>query len=271
MSLFESFEKRKRVRSPLELVAAWLIGLIVSLYAVNALIIFSFQPSNFQLGGEAVHSHDIGTNEIFGVEDLKSGGLGVIAFSAGGYVNLLEEEPRIYLNSSHIDPSDLSTDDYVYRHEFAHVLQKELVAETAGGYPSYLSPIQSFRYYYELWRLNRDLEELMPPMELPSPVPGLESAADCYAQPASDPENPVYHRAQYLGDGSCTAEQRKIAIGLIAGKWPAPLSEEELAELKPAAILTDPADAPHRSGFIKHFLPHGKYILEPRVKVMLNR
>lgn len=71
---------------------------------------------------------------------------------------------------------------------------------------------------------------------------GLEAAAECYAQPYSGTkgEKPVYYDAQYLENGYCNAEQKRLSITLIStDEWfPPVLTEKEKKHLKPVNITT---------------------------------
>lgn len=212
------------------------LGAVVGgFYLLNALVIFFFQPVSVQTGAELEPIAQFGKTEIFRVDELRSGGIAGLSIEAGGYVNMMSPERIIYTNSNLV-PGNIIQNDYLYKHEFAHILQKQLVSEVSGGYPSYSNPIQSSIYYYNLIRLNNDLVELMPALNDESAgsllAHGLESAAECYAQPHSSiDQDPVFFKAPYLTPGHCTAEQKNIAIRMFTGHWPAPLSEAQKAEL----------------------------------------
>lgn len=224
-------------------IAGGLIALVVVAYGLNAAIIYFTQPVSVQNGAEQEKHSSIGTNQVVSIEGLLSGGVGLWSKASLGYVNVLSEEPIIYVNGDYLTGDDpLNANDYLYKHEFAHILQKELLAETSGGYPSYWNPISSGIYYFNLVKLNGDLEELMPAVREDEgwiPFPGLEAAAECYAQPYSSPEEPAYFQAPYLYPGHCTAEQKKIAMRLFGGHWPAPLSEAEREELVPTNLTNE--------------------------------
>jgi len=214
-----------------------------ALYLLNAAVIFFSKPVSVQFDSSASRSFkDFGSVSIRLVEDLHSGGVGPWSASVMGYVNVMDDSQIIYVKKENVN-SDFSQASLLYKHEFAHVLQKEMVAEKAGGYPTYVNPLQSAVYYYHLLQLNHDFEMLMPDVNKTTrpflPSAGLEAAAECYAQPRSGPEEVVYYKAHYLYPEYCTAEQRMIAIKMISGTWPAPLSPEEKAKLQKENIITE--------------------------------
>lgn len=233
------------------------VALVLVAYGLNAAIIYFTQPVSVQQGAEQQAHSSIGTNKVISIEGLLSGGVGLWSKASLGYVNVLSEEPIIYVNGDYLKEEDLLTaNDYLYKHEFAHILQKELLAERSGGYPSYWNPISSGVYYFNLLKLNSDLEALMPAVRDDEgwiPFPGLEAAAECYAQPYSDPEKQVYFQAPYLYPGHCTAEQKKIAMKLFGGHWPEPLSEAERGKLLPTNLTNE---APTRAfGGVNRAMP----------------
>lgn len=203
-----------------------IFGLFAGIYGVNAAVIFFTQPSNIQQGQTVHVDAEYGSISIVLVKDLKSGGLGVLSSGAAGYVNVMSPEPNIYLNETQFKTAP-SRNSYIYRHEFAHVLQKQLVASKVGGYPSYDNPLISYRYYFELLKLNQDFMNVMPKdnhdAHVSSIFSGLELSADCFSQLAEYVGKPM----QYIGSEGCTPEQRYMSIALISGRWPTPLTPEE--------------------------------------------
>lgn len=214
------------------------IGVI---YLLNAAILFFFQPVDVQTGTASVtKTQEFGGFKVLTVPHLRSGGIGGWSAEAGGYVDMLSPDETAYVNP-HIAGDNLTQTSYLYRHEFTHVLQKRLVAKVSGGYPSVWNPVRSTIYYVNLIRLNNDLEKLMPKMNEDQQVvaKGLESAAECYAQPYSEKsEEAVYYKAPYIFPRYCNAEQVAIATKLFSGKWPKPLTVEEKKKLTPVNITT---------------------------------
>jgi hypothetical protein len=211
---------------------AGLFFTVAGIYALNAGIIYFAQPANIQQGESNIKvAAEYGNVSIVFLEDLKAGGLGNLATGAKGYVNVMSPDSVIYLNKSTYTKAPTQT-TYIYKHEFAHILQKQLVAKTVGGYPSYENPWISFSYYFHLLKLNNDLANLMPQDNhdavVSSPFSGLEVSADCFAQQREYVGKPM----QYLGSVGCNAEQRYIAIGLIVERWPEPLTDEQKQEVK---------------------------------------
>lgn len=198
---------------------------VSGLFGLNASIIFLAQPGNIQAGEREEIVSQYGTVSIAFIDDLKAGGLGKLSAGTTGYVNVLSPEPVIYLNGTEFEKAPRQS-AYIYKHELAHILQKELVAKESGGYPTVSNPIVSFTYYYKLLQLNHDFTQLTPEADHEairhSPFAGLERAADCFAQKI-DQEDPL----TYLGSSFCNPEQRYIALSLLSERWPAKLTEEE--------------------------------------------
>lgn len=206
-----------------------LFTIIAGFYGLNAAVIFFAQPANLQQGEHIEVAGKYGTVSIVLVDELKAGGLGTLASGAKGYVNVMSPEPTIYLEASMFKgvPTRAS---YMYKHEMFHVLEKQLVADKVGGYPSYENPLLSFSYYFNMLKLNNDLASFLPSdnedAEVASPFSGLEIAADCYAQDLEFVGQPM----QYLGSVGCNAEQRYIVFGLLSKRWPEPLTVEQKKE-----------------------------------------
>lgn len=205
---------------------------VVSFYGLNALLISGLTPVFEANSGVADHAHGVLAN------DLSIRPLGVPVASPAGYVNMAEEDARIYVDPSVRFLSERLRDDF-YSHETAHLQQKALVAKVSGGYPSYENPLVSMVYFANLLRLNSELADFMPPLpaDVPTLLSGLEAAADCHATPTVSYSAPTaFHRGAYLQDAHCSAEQRAIALQVAAGEWPhKPLA----AELAPSNLSTD--------------------------------
>lgn len=155
---------------------------------------------------------------------------------------MLSAEETIYINPD-IEPDNFNQTSYLYRHEFTHLMEKQVVAKASGGYPSIWNPATSAVYYYNLIRLNNELEHLMPSVNEKTrgfvPAKGLEAAAECYAQPHSSLEEPpLYYKAPYIFPKYCNAEQVEIASRLFSGKWPRALTHQEISNLEPVHITT---------------------------------
>lgn len=219
-------------------------ALVGAVYGINAGVIAVTASSSVQAGEEAVVLREDSNLKIVGYDNLQSGGVGFIGWSieASGYVNMLEEENTIYVDTDKWNAN--GSNDYLYRHEYTHILQKKMIAEEAGGFPSIWDPIQSAKYYYNFIRLNNELAEVMPEVDYSEGIlpitNGLEAAAECYAQPYSSVnEEPVYYNAPYLVDGYCDAEQKRLAVSLFTtDEWFGELTDEELAALKEVNITT---------------------------------
>lgn len=198
---------------------------IAGLYGLNAAILFLAQPVNVQAGEKEVVATQYGPISIVLLEDLKPGGISHLPSGISGYVNILSPEPTIYIDGDEFKKPPAQT-HYLYKHELAHVLQKELVAKRVGGYPSASNPIVSFAYYYTFIKLNADFDAAMPKADehaiVQSSFAGLELSADCFAQKDGQAE-PL----AYMGNSRCNAEQRYIALSLLSERWPSPLTEAE--------------------------------------------
>lgn len=222
-----------KVKKALTKVAVTAALSVSGLFGVNAAIIFLAQPGNLQVGEQNEIVSQYGTVSIAFIDDLKPGGLAKLSAGTTGYVNVLSPEPVIYLNGKEFEKAP-PQHSYIYKHELAHILQKRLIAKEAGGYPTVENPFVSFAYYYKLIQLNHDFARATPVANhdaiLHSPFTGLEGSSDCFAQ-QSDQENPM----PYLGSSLCNPEQRYIALSMLTGRWPTPLSENEkqLAAVSP--------------------------------------
>lgn len=214
--------------------ATLLLSLVIGgIFAVNALVLFAANPVSIQGGDKSLEYKYFSTVEVRSVENLRSGGLGKASFPVFGYVNMTDEKDIIYLNQELTDKNPhLTHRSYFYKHEMAHIYQKRMVAEKVGGYPSYLNPVKSYNYYRTLFKLDREYQKYMPDFNKDdefSLFPGLETAAECFAQPQKI--NPSYE-AHYVKRGYCVPEERKHVFGMVVGRWPAPLTEEQKEELK---------------------------------------
>lgn len=201
------------------------LAITAGLYGINAAILFFAQPANLQQGVPEKVASQYGTISVVLLDDLKAGGIGNLASGTTGYVNVLSSSPTVYLNGMEYKEAP-NQSSYIYRHELAHILQKELIAEKAGGYPSVSNPWVSFSYYGELLKLNHDFAETMPKGNQDayrhSLFSGLETGADCFAQ-ADIPDEAM----TYVGTEFCSSEQRYISLYMLTERWPSPLTEEE--------------------------------------------
>lgn len=248
-SLRRSHRRIRSKRTRLQRILFGLFFSVLGAYALNALILSLFFP---QGSTTAVESY--GGTEVIRMDEIAVG-YGPFEVAAAGYVNMAVDEDRFYI-------SDVLHDDHAawehtaYSHESFHLIQRELVAEAAGGYPSYLNPLRSFFYYFQLLRLNADLAPLMPEPTDPLPFTGgLEGSADCYAQPRGTAENPAHYTGVYIQENICDPAQVWVVDQMAAGNWPeAPGEAAVLPELfveggfpsksKPELIGKDGADKP---------------------------
>lgn len=223
-------------------------------YGINAFIVTMSSPYNVKAGEVDTQVQEIGDLRVLAYDDLTSGGLSILGWHvhSSGYVNMLAEDSTIYISSDHVE--GFQQNAYLYKHEFAHVLQKKMVAEETGGYPSVSNPWRSFVYYYNLYRLNSALRDVMPEVVDNDEdtnswfmTDGFEAAAECYAQPASPSpgETPGYYNAGYLVDGYCSAVQKRLAITLITSdEWfDGELTDEEMDQIKPVNLTNDRCEA----------------------------
>lgn len=232
---------------------------VASVYLLNAVILSMSVPNNASVGEKEVAAENISTLTIVFYDNLRSGGFNLLGFNAeaAGYVNMLSPDETIYISSDNMESFDQN--NYLYKHEFTHILQKEMIAEKTGGYPSVSNPWLSFKYYYNLHKLNSELRDVMPKTVEDSEylwfmTDGLEAAAECYAQPASElGKTPVYYDAQYLESGYCNAEQKRLAVTLITtDEWFSPvLSDEKRKQLVPVNITTKKPEHPIQIPFIE--------------------
>lgn len=203
---------------------------IILSFTLNALIISSFTPSNIQQGETAELHKKFGTVSIYSTKNLKSGGIGLLSADTSGYVNLIEPNKNIYINEETIKThynGSMNQTAFLYKHEIAHIEQKEIIADKAGGYPKWTDPIKTVKYIYYLFKLNNDYQKLMPKIHQKGFVvfKGLESAADCRStQPELNENTSDSYTGRYIGSQICTNKQRDIVYSAISGKWPKDIS-----------------------------------------------
>jgi hypothetical protein len=226
----------------------WLLASIITAFTLNAGIIFAFQPVSVQTDPSA--AQEVNTYkglQVLEVDELVAGGVAGWSRESNGYVNMVSDDPEMYITSLKNPDSASFPNTQLFRHESFHVVQKELIAEASGGYPSYWNPIRSFIYYANTARMNNDLQALMPKVNTEKQfvtAPGLEAAADCYAQPESSASSPQYYFGGYIFPLHCDAEQKKI-LDLMEDedRWPSPLTESQKKGLAPVSISVTNRDA----------------------------
>lgn len=219
-------QRRKIKRPLLRRIAFGMLFALLAVYGLNALILLAFMPHGTPSGIDEYRDAEVELHETVHV------GFGPFEVEAAGYVNMTSTDRSFYI-------SDVLSDDHgiwettAYSHEYFHLIQRDLVTESAGGSPSYLDPLRSFGYYFQLLRLNADLAELMPAPahELPF-TGGLEGSADCYAQPRGTADAPAQYTGVYIRENLCTPEQVWIVDQMAQGSWPeAPAATVALPEI----------------------------------------
>lgn len=196
-------------------VAAVALGLC---FGFNASVIYMGQPVNVQNKQTMEHIDHYDEVAIVMVDDLQSGGFGTLSLGITGYVNVFSPEMVMYVDSD-IAEMPLAKRAYIAEHEYAHILEKKMIAEQVGGYPSMDNPWRSFAYYYKMLELDSFYASVMPAVEDSESsftvVSGLETVADCFAQVPGE-HNPLF----YIGRDDCTQEQRDVALALRNEVWP---------------------------------------------------
>ena len=187
-------------------------------FGLNASVIYMGQPVNVQHQEVMDHIDSYDGVSIDMVDNLQSGGFGTLSLGISGYVNVFSPEMVMYVDSG-VEDMTLDQRSYLADHEYAHVLEKKMIAAQVGGYPSVSNPWRSFAYYSKLLELNSFYSSIMPSAQDNGSsftvVGGLESAADCFAQ------DPGGHSPMlYIGSDVCSAEQRAVALALRNGSWP---------------------------------------------------
>lgn len=213
-----------------------LFALISIIFSLNFFFVNVLTPGNIQMGEKIELYKSYGEINVYDAKNLRSGGIGLFSVNTLGYVNLFEEESNIYINSSVFEKNKgvFYQSDFIYRHEIGHIYQKKMVAEKAGGYPSWNDPLTTIKYVYYLFKLDSDYKKMMPDLQETSHqivvFPGLEAASDCMA--IRDNDQSLYKKT-YVVDGKCTLLQDKIATASIVGRWP----DEQLEKEKNEEIL----------------------------------
>lgn len=200
--------------------------IVVTLFALTQLLIAGTTPD--------VTGRDLVENEYFNiVVENQDDHITVVSgeavhlhvgfsFPVEGYVNVSEEDATIYLNTDYHSTEMLG---YIMVHEYAHVLQKRLIASLVGGYPENSNPVTALAYYDMLLKLNDELSTYVPDwgenldkyMEFNATViPNVERNADCITHALGMwPQE-----YSYIGWNWCSDEQLGAAYSIINGEWP---------------------------------------------------
>lgn len=212
----------KKKRKPLMITLISLI--VIAPFVLNAIIINGFTPTSVRGGDPTSFYAQYGGISVYQATNLTSGGIGSLSIKSDGYVNLLKEGRDIYINKDITDKSISVRTSFLYRHEIAHVDQKELVANKAGGYPTWSKPVLTIKYFYYLYKLDSDYQKIMPGIveghEGFVPFPGLEAAADCRAMPMKDGWGKENGGSTYTDSTTCSYTHKKVSISAMSGKWP---------------------------------------------------
>lgn len=190
-------------------------------FLLNALVVSGFTPANINTDeGKATLYRSFGTISIYESKDLRSGGIGKLSVGTMGYVNLLSPSPYMYINSDYIEASGgVNQTDNIFRHEIAHIEQKRMVAEKAGGYPNLYNPVRTAKYLYYMFKLDADYQKTMPKVSDEHEgiviFPGLESAADCRAGKTDGALGD-----SYVDEHSCSELNKTVALKGMSGTWP---------------------------------------------------
>jgi hypothetical protein len=197
---------------------------IVTIFGLNSFIINASAPSlgsniSKNMMTERFHRHITIPVNVIVTDDLRSGGIGNLTSEIRGYVNMFDSDNILYvepIKSVEVDAKKT----YLLSHEYAHIGQKELIAESALGYPSHWNPIQSASYYQKLIELDNALSVYYAEKDikysLNTLIPHLEQSADCLTQAwGSFPR-----KDSYVGEDFCTIEQKAAALVIADGEWP---------------------------------------------------
>lgn len=240
-------QRRKIKRPLLQRIALTTLFALLAIYGANALILLAFMPHGTPSGIDEYRDAEVELHETVHV------GFGPFEVEAAGYVNMTSTDRSFYI-------SDVLHDDHsiwentAYSHEYFHLIQRDLITEAAGGSPSYLDPIRSFGYYFQLIRLNADLETLMPTPAHDLPMTaGLEGSADCYAQPRGSADAPAHYTGVYIREDLCTPEQVWIVDQMAQGHWP----EAPGASVALPAIFVEPGFPSRGTGTLAKAEPGG--------------
>lgn len=228
---------RKRKTTILQRTAFLSLAFLVFFYGINGLILGLFEPHGIESGsGGSYQGADVELYETVTV------GFEPFAVEAAGYVNMTSDEHSFYI-SDRLEGEAPRWIPTAYSHEYFHLIQRDIVTGAAGGKPSFLDPLRSYIYYFQLLKLNYELEVLMPEPTEDLPLSaGLEASADCYAQPRGSADSPAYYKGVYLKGQLCSPEQAWIVDQMVAGNWPTAPSADDLL---PEVHVTD--EAPGRA------------------------
>lgn len=243
----------------------WTGAIVSAVYAVNAIVMLAFGVSGNVISREVLEDGVAEGTEVAMFEDAP------VLFGympTEGYVDMTD--PSMTINLAERTQELYKPDDFalLMKHEQFHLVQKALVADAAGGFPSFENPYRTFRYLTELWHLESDLRGLMPdlfPMAKERVFAhGIETSADCYAQPS---DLPVQYSGFYMEhDTVCSPEQVYIVQQMERGVWPTafdgdaedlpevltkPMSEEEREEIGYRSVVIYPSPAERIAEHVK--------------------
>lgn len=203
---------------------AVILVVVMVVYLVNGVVIMAFTAAGD--AGDGVRG--IGGDD-YGVEFRVTDGLQpsrVLHSDVSGYVNVADPEPVAYLDRDRYARFSGEQRKELRDHESFHVVQKRLVADRSGGYPSVWNPVLTARYYRNFRELDRRLVSVMPEPGKDLPLrAGLETSADCWVQLRAVMEHvgdgPVtVSKPSYISGRSCSTEQLTVVMRMRQGVWP---------------------------------------------------
>lgn len=182
-----------------------------------------------------------GIEPVYHVSNDLSLGLGLGLPSPAGYVNVSKPEDTVWLKYERT--ADGLTTTYIYIHEYAHVLQKHVIANMNNNiYPSTWDLVGSYGFYLNTLQLNQELseyrvEEFMKPRYLNTMerLSGLEANADCVAEWFGVPSLKMSYTEQ-----PCSLQSLAAAYLIIHGLYPDPDSVTRFALLIESGKLKQP-------------------------------
>lgn len=246
------------MRTPLILLVSMLLVVLA-----NAAIIFSFQPHVVNPGPAAsereIRAKQQGKNlgqptdwlaksleytlddslsnrlaaagapniEMQFVSRATSGGILGVGSAVEGYVDMASPDPTLILT---VDSYNMTSLAY---HEAGHVIQKRLIADEVGGYPSTMDVGLSASYYSALAKLETDLVSLTPKLAYDEKgegkatmFPGIEASADCIGQLLGWKTSPTNILPGQYAERQCNVRELATANAMLNGEWPTEANTE---------------------------------------------
>lgn len=201
-----------------------LTAITILVYGINFITVELFSPRK----SDNYSSPMLDGTRNNGIEHLISTHLKpsfAAVHSVSGYVNMTDPDDSINIEKDRYDSKNPEDKVDFLDHETFHVIQKRIIAQESGGYPSLFNPIKTGKYLFNLYRLNEYLADNMPQIndvhEDDSNIylrRGLETSADCYVEYQNRKNHHYWNsNGSYIGQTSkkCSNKQLNIIADMV--------------------------------------------------------